>query len=144
MKRRIALEKIVYAAGMLIAVPTALTSCEDDIPAPDDNNNTNNGTGDKLVIDISSAGYSALASAGGSVIVNNIIIANTGNNNFVALSSKCTHNGCTIFYSAANNHFPCPCHGAIFSTQGAVLNGPAQTALKSYPVSVDGNILTIG
>jgi cytochrome b6-f complex iron-sulfur subunit len=62
----------------------------------------------------------------------------------VALSSICTHQGCTIGYSPSANNFPCPCHGSVFSTSGSVLNGPAPTAVKSYPVSQTGNILTIG
>ncbi len=123
-------------AGAAIAIPFAV-SCskdeDDDILLP----------GDDITIDLDSSQYSTLKTAGNSVTLQGIIVANTGNEVFVALSSVCTHQGCTINYSHANTNFPCPCHGSVFSVQGSVLNGPATTAVKKYTVSREGNVLTI-
>lgn len=128
------------SAGILLALPLLNSSCEkDEDPA---NGGNPLPPGGSLTIDLNSAQYSALNSAGGFVLVSGIIVANTGSG-FVALSSTCTHQGCTISYSAANNNFPCPCHGSVFSTTGSVLNGPAPSPVKQFSVTKDGSILTI-
>lgn len=123
-------------AGAAIAIPFAV-SCskdeDDEILLP----------GDDITIDLDSSQYSTLKTAGNSVTLQGIIVANTGNEVFVALSSVCTHQGCTISYNHANTNFPCPCHGSVFSNQGSVLQGPATTAVKKYTVSREGNVLTI-
>lgn len=36
----------------------------------------------------------------------------------LALSGVCTHMGCLLRWQAAERHFLCPCHGAIFSATG--------------------------
>ena len=77
------------------------------------------------------------------MILQNLIIINTGGGKFSALSSICTHQGCTVGYDSPSGNIKCPCHGSVFSTSGSVVNGPAQSALQSYPVSLTGNILTI-
>jgi cytochrome b6-f complex iron-sulfur subunit len=61
----------------------------------------------------------------------------------IALDSTCTHQGCTIAYSQANNNFPCPCHGSVYSATGTVITGPASIAVKAHTVTKAGNILTI-
>jgi cytochrome b6-f complex iron-sulfur subunit len=128
------------SAGVLLAVPLLNSSCEKD----EDPTNGGSGLppGGDLMIDLNSTQYSALNSQGGFVLVSGIIVANTGSG-FVALSSTCTHQGCTISYSSANNNFPCPCHGAVFSTSGSVITGPATSPVKKYTVTQDGSILTI-
>jgi cytochrome b6-f complex iron-sulfur subunit len=126
------------SAGILLAIPLLNSSCKKDENSPE------NGLppGGNLTIDLNSTQYSALNTVGGSVIVSGIIVANTSGG-FVALSSICTHQGCTISYSNANNNFPCPCHGSVFSTTGSVLNGPANSPVKKYTVTQEGSILTI-
>lgn len=123
-------------AGAAIAIPFAISCSKDednDIPPPSD----------KITIDLDSSQYSALKTAGNSATYQEIIIANTGNEVFVALSSVCTHQGCTISYNHANTNFPCPCHGSVFSVQGSVLQGPATTAVKRYSVTREGSQLNI-
>jgi len=136
MNRRDLIQKIVLGGTTLFVLPAYFNRCtKADNPGS---------TGPKeITIDLTNAKYSALNSAGGSVIVQEIIIANAGNGVFIALDSICTHLGCTITYNLASNNFPCPCHGSVYSTTGSVINGPAVIGLKSYPVSKSGNILTI-
>lgn len=144
MTRRDLIQKIVVGGAFILVTPTILTNCTKvDTPAPNPNPNPGGGSGNTLTIDITQAANAALNSDGGSVIKQGIIIANTGGGNYVALSSVCTHLGCTIGYSPAANNFPCPCHGSVFSATGSVVNGPASTALRSYTISKTGNILTI-
>lgn len=50
-----------------------------------------------------------------------------------AVSLKCTHQGCTVKI-AEDGNFHCPCHGAVFASDGKVLKGPAKQALSRYQV----------
>ena len=138
MNRRELIRSVAAGTVTLFVIPAAFTSCEDDLPDPDDNNNPDN----TLTIDLNSEKYSDLGSAGGSVKEGEIIIINTGAG-FVALSSICTHQGCVVSYDSEENKLPCPCHGSVFSTTGSVLEGPADSPLKKYEITQEGDILTI-
>ena len=139
MNRRELIRNIAAGTATLFIVPAAFTSCEDDLPDPDDNNNPDNNT---LTIDLTADKYSNLGSAGGSVKEGDIIIINTGDG-FIALSNICTHQGCVVSYDSEEDKLPCPCHGSVFSTSGSVLEGPADSPLKKYEVTQEGDILTI-
>lgn len=139
MKRRESLQKIVVGGATLFFMPALLTRCQKD---PADGNNNPPPPGSSIKLDMDTTSYSSLKDPGGFVVVQGIIVANTGSG-YVALASTCTHNGCTIGYSLASNNFPCPCHGSVFSTTGSVVNGPATTAVKSYMVTLAGDILTV-
>jgi cytochrome b6-f complex iron-sulfur subunit len=139
MKRREVLQRIVLGSGTVLLLPPAILSCsEDETPDPGGNNGNND-----LTINMDETAYATLKSDGGFVVVSGIIVANTGGGNYVALSSICTHNGCTVDYSASNNNFPCPCHGSVFNPNGSVAEGPANSPLKEYTVTKEGNVLTI-
>ena len=139
MKRRDALQRIVLAGGTVLFIPPALLSCSEEGDVDTGGNNGNN----DLKINMDESAYSALKNAGGFVVASEIIIANSDGDNYVAVSSICTHNACTVGYSVQNNNFPCPCHGSVFNSNGSVANGPATQALKQYTVTKDGNVLTI-
>lgn len=137
MQRRNFIGNLAKGAGTLIVLPTLITACEED-PIGDPNGNN----GDMLVLDLTEAQNSALLSAGGFIIRDNIIVINSGGN-YIALSSVCTHSACQVTYSATNNNLPCPCHGSLFSISGSVLNGPADAPLETYPVTENGDVLEI-
>jgi Rieske Fe-S protein len=46
------------------------------------------------------------------------------------LSPVCTHLGCLVHWNTLEQSWDCPCHGSRFACDGAVLEGPALTALK--------------
>ena len=133
MNRRELIRNIAAGTATVFIVPSMLTSCEEDQPQPDNN---------MLTVDLSSSSNISLGSAGGSKVIDNVIIINTGSG-FIALSSVCTHQGCQVSYDHGDGTLPCPCHGSIFSTTGSVLNGPADSPLKTYDVTQEGDILTI-
>ena len=141
MNRRDVVQRIVLGGTILVVMPSVLTSCSKD-PGPDAGPGPGPGSS-PITIDLSIAGNSSLNTTGGSKIVQNIIVINTGSDIFVALSSICTHQGCTVGYNSGAGNIQCPCHGSVYATTGSVINGPAPRALKSYPVSLTGNILTI-
>lgn len=47
------------------------------------------------------------------------------------VSAKCTHLGCVVHWNSAERSWDCPCHGSRFDTDGAVLHGPASSALEA-------------
>lgn len=49
-----------------------------------------------------------------------------------AFSGKCTHSGCGIDFIKADNNFNCSCHGSKFTTEGTVINGPANLQLNQF------------
>jgi len=59
------------------------------------------------------------------------------------LNAVCTHLGCVVPWSAANNKFMCPCHGSQYAPTGAVVRGPAPLplALAHCDVAEDGKIM---
>eukprot|EP00529_Nitzschia_sp_RCC80_P033690 CAMPEP_0113458586 /NCGR_PEP_ID=MMETSP0014_2-20120614/9999_1 /TAXON_ID=2857 /ORGANISM="Nitzschia sp." /LENGTH=214 /DNA_ID=CAMNT_0000350115 /DNA_START=83 /DNA_END=727 /DNA_ORIENTATION=- /assembly_acc=CAM_ASM_000159 len=59
------------------------------------------------------------------------------------LNAVCTHLGCVVPWSAAQNKFMCPCHGSQYAPDGHVVRGPAPLplALAHCDVADDGKIL---
>lgn len=53
---------------------------------------------------------------------------------YSALWMKCTHQGSEL--QASGDHLYCSSHGSEFDRIGAVISGPAERNLRSFPVSV--------
>ena len=62
-------------------------------------------------------------------------------NEFSALWMKCTHQGTEL--QAAGDHLHCPGHGSEFNNKGMVSQGPAELNLRSFPVSVTDDKISI-
>lgn len=60
-----------------------------------------------------------------------------------ALSTICTHLGCTPNWLGGENKFKCPCHGSGFYKTGINFEGPAPRPLERYRIGLaeDGQIL---
>jgi cytochrome b6-f complex iron-sulfur subunit len=60
-----------------------------------------------------------------------------------ALSTTCTHLGCTPNWLPGENKFKCPCHGSGFYMSGINFEGPAPRPLERYQIMLadDGLIL---
>src|SRR5262250_329920 len=60
-----------------------------------------------------------------------------------ALSTVCTHLGCTPNWLQAEQKFKCPCHGSGYYKDGINFEGPAPRPLERYAVSLadDGQLL---
>jgi len=62
---------------------------------------------------------------------------------FLALSSRCTHLGCTVPWNEKQRTYPCPCHASTFDERGDVLSPPATRALDLFPVVIEGGIVKV-
>ena len=85
----------------------------------------------------------ALASNGGYLVNNGVIVARTMSGTYIAVSASCTHQGTNVGYNSSSNDFVCPSHGAVFSSTGAVMQGPAATNLTKYNTTLTGTSLRV-
>ena len=146
--------KFLEKAGVSLVLGTLgasfFTSCsttEDADPGNPNNPPSNSGSGivisgNTISIDLNT--QVALKTSGNWLLISNArtLVANI-NNSYVALTSVCTHEGCTDNWSFANSRFTCTCHGSVFDPSGAVLNGPARTPLTVYTAVVSWSTLSI-
>jgi cytochrome b6-f complex iron-sulfur subunit len=99
----------------------------------------------EVVLTIDSS--SPLAAVGSAALVQsssgNLLVAHTAQDAFVALTSICTHQNCTIT-GFANQLYVCPCHGSEYSMSGQVVRGPAPSALRQFQTQFNNGVLTVG
>lgn len=136
-------------APVFAACAACLAACSKSGAGSSTNNNggsTGGNTGAvnvNFTVDLSQS----LLTVGSSLVQSGVIVVrlNTGNvpSAFTAVQVACTHQGTSINYNAQGNDFVCPLHGSVYSTTGAVLNGPATAALKQYATTINGNIMTV-
>jgi len=67
------------------------------------------------------------------------VLLRLANDQVVAYSRSCTHQGCLVGYDQSSEILVCPCHGAEFDPahQAAAIAGPTRTPLESIKVVVD-------
>jgi cytochrome b6-f complex iron-sulfur subunit len=60
-----------------------------------------------------------------------------------ALSTTCTHLGCTPNWLSAEQKFKCPCHGSGFYITGINFEGPAPRPLERFSIRLaeDGQVI---
>ena len=56
-----------------------------------------------------------------------------------ALSTVCTHLGCTPNWLASEQKFKCPCHGSGFRSSGINFEGPAPRPLERFMIYLAGD-----
>jgi cytochrome b6-f complex iron-sulfur subunit len=128
-----------FGAAAALIVPTCgglLTSCRDD----DEGDVPPTPTNVDFTVDVSSGN---LATNGGFMVKNGIVVARTNTGTFLAVSAACTHAGTNVNYNASSNNFVCPNHGAKFSSNGSVTQGPATKNLTVYNTTLTGTTLRV-
>lgn len=66
-----------------------------------------------------------------------ICIYRTSETQYNAVWMQCSHQGAEL--QAAGDQLLCPAHGSEFNSKGIVTSGPADTNLRTFPVTVNGN-----
>jgi Rieske Fe-S protein len=73
------------------------------------------------------------------------ILVRLAGDRIYAMSQKCTHLSCVVYYEADTRRMICPCHEGVFDVRGRVLEGPPQRPLGRIDVEVrDGTIWALG
>jgi len=98
-----------------------------------------------FTIDLTNPAHTKLNTTGSYVYDQGVIIAriNDQPDGFIAVAQTCTHQGCTVTYSAGSESFVCPCHGGAYDLNGNVIAGPPPNPVKRYAVTRSGNNLTV-
>jgi cytochrome b6-f complex iron-sulfur subunit len=60
-----------------------------------------------------------------------------------ALYQKCVHLGCKVPWCESSQWFECPCHGSQYNRVGERKGGPAPRGLDRFPVTVEGQKVTV-
>ncbi|WP_331272306.1 Rieske (2Fe-2S) protein [Motilibacter aurantiacus] len=103
---------------------------------------TGGGTAQGLVAlaDVPVGGAVAATAADGSTV----LVAQPAAGQVVAFSAVCPHQGATVEVVGGNQLY-CPRHGSAFNvTDGAVLQGPAESGLSPVSVRVEGDQVVAG
>lgn len=140
------MKQVGMSVGGILLLSCLGACTETEIPDP-----MPGGGGDKVDFTLNLASNASLAKPGGFAInrTDNVIVAQTLAGDFIAVQSKCTHEGTELQYQANNKLFFCNNHSSRFNEQGGIINGPSTgasiTALKKYKTSFDatGNTLRI-
>ena len=123
------------------------TACgSEDDPTPSTPTNPGTGTGITItgnIVTINTAQQSSLNSDGAWLLIPQAQLLVFNDGGIKALTSVCTHSGCDRNWSFSNRVFICSCHNSRFNTSGAVLQGPANSPLRSYPVTVNNGIIAV-
>ena len=123
------------AAALLVpACLGGLSGCSSTpaVPAPPTNVD--------FTLDVSSG---TLATKGGFLATQGLVVAYTNAGTYIAVSAACTHEGTTVQFIGSSNNFRCPNHGSTFNTTGAVTLGPASKALATYNTALNGTSLRV-
>jgi len=60
---------------------------------------------------------------------------------YSALLMKCTHQGAEL--QVFGDRLECPAHGSEFNNKGVVQNGPADTNLRTFPITIQNEQIKI-
>jgi menaquinol-cytochrome c reductase iron-sulfur subunit len=70
-----------------------------------------------------------------------VYITKDAHGQLCVLTSVCPHLGCTVPWNKEKNQFICPCHGAIYTSDGTRVSGPSQRGMDTLESSVqDGQL----
>lgn len=70
-----------------------------------------------------------------------LVLVRTGEKEVKAMSTVCTHLGCTVYWEKDKEEFYCPCHAGRFDKDGNVISGPPPAPLETYHTEIqDDNI----
>ena len=72
-----------------------------------------------------------------------IYVTKDGQGKLCVLTSVCPHLGCTVPWNKGKSQFTCPCHGAVFSSDGTRVSGPSRRGMDTLETSVQNGQLQV-
>lgn len=134
-----------------------LTSCssDEDDPGPDNGpggtgvTGTVTGNNINFTLDLTNSNFSSLKTKGSFVLIGDVLVAYTSNENYVAVQKLCSHEGNPLAFRNSENDIYCASHGSQFNINGTVKAKPNTgediNNLKVFntSLSADKNSLTI-
>lgn len=66
------------------------------------------------------------------------------NTEFIAITSRCAHLGCSVRWVDAARRFICPCHGGVYDLLGLRVAGPPVRPLDRFLTRVENGLVQIG
>ncbi len=140
MERKDFMKQVGLGFGAVLLMNCLQACGEAEIPDP-----MPGAGGDKLdfTLNLTTGSNSTLQTKGGFLVSNNVIVARTLTDTFIAVDAACTHQQTIISYRANSNDFKCPNHGSEFGADGKATMGPATSALKKYKTSFDATANTL-
>lgn len=107
-------------------------------------------TGDSLSVTVALARVPELAAVGGAATIiderlsRHLLIARPGTDEYVVVSSHCTHFGRALSYEHDKRRFRCSSLShSEFGLDGAVLGGPAEGPIMVYRTTVENDTLCV-
>lgn len=94
-----------------------------------------------LSVPMDTLGKGTTAVVSGQGLANKLMIVKRADGSFTALELICPHKGGPL--KEHGDGLECDWHHSRFDLDGKVLNGPAKTDLKSYPVEANGKMLRV-
>ena len=70
-----------------------------------------------------------------------ICVYRFSDSDYSALWMECAHQGAEV--NAVGSYLQCPAHGSEYDNRGRVTNGPAESNLRTFPVTIENNQLFI-
>lgn len=146
-ERRAFLARALSAAGATVcggALTSLLAACESDVLKSSD-------VAERFDVSdepaLGAAGGAAKRVFGSQNGGRPVIILRVSEDEFLVLSSVCTHQACEVNLPGQRHpEIVCECHGSVFDREtGAVLQGPAGAPLRRFASEFDGDsgVLTI-
>ena len=72
-----------------------------------------------------------------------VYVTDVGDGNWDVFSRTCSHLGCLVRWNESQESFLCPCHGAVFDKNGAVVAGPPPEPLQKLEVKIEEGVLYV-
>ncbi len=72
-----------------------------------------------------------------------VYVTDLGNGEWRVFSRTCSHLGCLVRWDENKEAFLCPCHGAVFDKDGAVVEGPPPEPLQKLEVKEEAGVLYV-
>jgi nitrite reductase/ring-hydroxylating ferredoxin subunit len=145
MTRKDFLKNIGVGAAFVLTVP-CLHSCSGDDDGDGPDTGVTPSAGDQnFTVDLDDTANAALLASGGFIISNRVVVARTVDDQFVAASQICSHEGTDqVVYDELADQWFCRTHAARFAvTTGTPENNVTDRPLRLYTVTQNGNTLIV-